>query len=194
MSLVIPSAFAIALYGESLPLLKILGMIAAIVAIILVNLPKKKSSDEIKVSIDILMLPIITFLLSGVIEIILFYTEASGKLKGDDIQFTATSFGLAGLMGLIYSLKDMVILRKWISLKDVIGGVALGLPNYLTIYLLVFLLAKGWDGSVLFPLNNIGILICTTLVGVFIFREQLDNKKIAGLLIGGVAILLIGMS
>lgn len=194
MSLVIPSAFAIALYGESLPVLKILGMVAAIIAIVLVNLPNKKGTEEIKLGLGILMLPILTFLLSGIIEIILFYTEASGKLKGDDIQFTATSFGLAGLMGLIYSFKDMILSRRWINIKDVVGGVILGLPNYLTIYLLVYLLAKGWDGSVLFPLNNIGILICTSLVGVILFREQLESKKLAGLILGGVAILLIGMS
>lgn len=194
MSLIIPSAFAITLYGESLPLLKLLGMIAAIAAIVLVNLPERKTEGELHLSPDILILPILTFLLSGLIEIVLFYTQASGRLNGDDIQFTATSFGLAGIFGLAYSMKDLFLHKKWIRVKDIVAGIGLGLPNFLTIFLLVYLLSDGWEGSVLFPLNNIGILICTALVGVLIFSERLKLNKVIGLITGALAILLISLS
>ena len=124
----------------------------------------------------------------------MFYVEASGKMGQEGILFTTASFGLAGIMGLIFSMIRSFRTGRWWSKKDVIGGVVLSIPNYFTIYLVLVLLAQGWDGSVLFPMNNIGILIGASLVGLLLFREKLNNLKMAGLGLGAVAILLIGLS
>ncbi len=193
MSMVMPAAFAIAFFGESLTLLKILGMIAAVVTIVLVNWPSKVE-ERINWKSWVIILPLLTFVMSGIIEIVLYYVEAAGLLAGEGMQFTATSFGLAGAVGAIYALIEMLRGKNKFQTKDLIGGVVLGLPNYLTIYLLVALLAQGWDGSVLFPVNSISILLLTTLVGATVYAEQLNRLKIIGLLVGVAAILFISLS
>jgi drug/metabolite transporter (DMT)-like permease len=194
MSLVLPAAFAIAFFDESLHAIKLIGIITAIVAIVLVNYPSKKDANLLDKDVIIILLPLLTFLLSGLIEILMFYAEASGKMGQEGILFTTASFGLAGIMGLIFSMIRSFRTGRWWSKKDVIGGVVLSIPNYFTIYLVLVLLAQGWDGSVLFPMNNIGILIGASLVGLLLFREKLNNLKMAGLGLGAVAILLIGLS
>lgn len=190
MSLILSAGFAIVVYGELLTVSKSLGMIAAILAVILVNLPDK-SENILPRSKWIILLPIIVFLMSGVIEILLYFVEVSGKMGGDGMQFTATSFGLAGLMGSFLIVYRIIFKKGAFKLKDIYGGVVLGLPNYLTIYLLVYLLGEGWDGSVLFPINNIGMLVLTSLVGFYFFNEQLNKLKVLGLICGIVAIVLI---
>ena len=191
MSLLISAAFPIIYYEEILTNYKLIGFVAAIITVILVNYPSKSDGFAIR-NKWIIALPIIVFAMSGMIEIILYYVEASGQVDGDGVFFTSTSFGLAGAIGVVIVLFRLLTGRSQFSWKDVLGGVILGLPNYLTIYLLLHLLDQGWDGSVLFPLNNVSILVTITLIGAFIYREQLNMLKIVGLVFGIIAIVLIG--
>ncbi len=191
MSLLISAAFAIVFYDEILTNYKLIGFIAAVMTIILVNYPKKGQKIELK-NKWLIALPLTVFLLSGFIEILLFYVEVSGQVNGDGMYFTATAFGLAGCMGSLLVLFRVITKRAQFRLKDVIGGVILGLPNYLSIYLLVYLLGKGWEGSILFPLNNVSILLMVTLIGAFFYKEKIDKLKTIGLCFGIIAIVLIG--
>lgn len=193
MSLILPVVFAVVVYNESLPLLKTLGIIAAISAIILVNFPDK-NAEKIKLSTEILLLPILVWLLSGFIEVLLFYVQVEEYVSNESMVFVATSFGIAGVMGMIYSGYRIFSQGIYPQSKDVIGGILLGIPNFLTIYLLLHLLEKGWEGTVLFPLNNIGVLLLTALVGLFIYKEKMNLLKGLGIVMSLAAIILIGMN
>lgn len=193
MSLIISAGFAIMYYSEILNLPKGIGIIAAIIAIILVNLPSKK--DELNLASNkYLWLPIVTMLMSGVIEIILLMVEVEGKLGDDGILFTSSSFAMAGVFGLLFAIFKMISQGTRFSKQDIIGGIILGVPNFLTIYLLVYLLTQGWDGSVLFPVNSVGMLALTVVVSVLLFGEKVDLKKGLGLLFSIIAIVLISTS
>ena len=193
MSLVIPAFFAIIFYGESLGIYKLLGLLFAMVAIVLVNKEKGQMlfGKAFFENNKFIIFPILTFLLSGVIESLLFYCEAEQIVLGGDVQFVSSSFAVAGFLGIIYILFSK---EHSISWPELVGGIALGIPNFFTIYLLVYLLDKGWEGSVLFPLNNIGILLLSALVGIGIFKEKLNNYKAIGLVLSVISIILIAIS
>lgn len=193
MSLIISAGFAIVYYSELLNLPKGIGILAALVAIVLVNLPDGSSilNENQK---KYVWLPIITMLMSGVIEIILLAVEVEGKLGDDGILFTSSSFAMAGVLGLIYATYRMLTSGKRFTNRDIIGGLTLGVPNFFTIYLLVYLLTDGWDGSMLFPINSVGTLAFTVIVSVLMFKEKLSTKKAIGLLFSIVAIILISSS
>lgn len=192
MSLILPVLFAITLYDEALPIIKALGILSAIAAIILVNMPTKEGNQKKKkISLQLLLLPIIVWLLSGLIEVILYYVQAERLVTDDSLTFVATSFGMAGILGIIYSIYRGITQNIFPKKKDIIGGLSLGLPNFLTIYLLLYLLGDGWEGSVLFPINNIGILLLTSLLGVVLYKEKIDLLKGVGLALSLLAILLL---
>lgn len=194
MSLILPVAFAISLYGEPITLMKSIGIILALIAIVLANFPDSKVDvNEGKTKIDFLFLASV-FVMSGGIEIALFYVNAAGIVENGDMQFTSTTFLIAGILGLGYYLfskfKNPVQIRQ----REIIAGLILGVPNFFTIYLLVLLLNKGWQGSVLFPTLNISILISATLVGILLFQEKLSLVKSIGLASALLAIILISMT
>lgn len=191
MSLITPVVFAIALYGESLSTLGWVGIACAIGAIVFVNFPAK-GEKRISILSPVIMLPIVTFAMSGVIEVLLYYSEASGRVTDDGAEFTASCFFMAGMMGLLYAVYRIFFKDAILGRKELLGGLALGIPNYFSIYLLVFLLGKGWDGAVLFPLNNIGILLAGTALGILAYKESINQNKIIGLILGLLAIVLIG--
>lgn len=195
MSLIIPASVAIAVYGEPLGAYKGAGILLAFLAIILVNIPAKDSGEEFSFLKPIIIYPLIVFVLSGIIEVILFYVEVEGIVGDAGMQFTASGFGQAAVIGTVYSAfryfkNDGSLPGK----KELIGGIVLGLPNYLSIYLLVYLLSKGWQGSVLFPINSIGILVLSAVAGFVLYKEHLDQLKIMGVLLGVSAIILLSIA
>lgn len=194
MSLIVPSAVAIAVYGEPLGWFKAIGILLALVAIVLVNVPSKKNPEQINIFHPLIIYPLLTFLLSGIIELFLFYVEVEQLVVGDGIKFTATSFGIAAVIGLVFTSMRYIKSGVHFGRKEFIGGIVLGLPNYLTIYLLVYLLSKGWQGSILFPINSIGILILTALVGFVFYKEHPDRMKIIGIGLGVTAIILLSLA
>ncbi len=194
MSLIIPASVAIAVYGEPLQLSKGIGIGLALIAIVLVNIPSKDADEKFSIFHPVIIYPLLTFVLSGIIEVILYYVEVEGIVGSDGAKFTATSFGMAAVLGFVFSLFKIFRNGNYPSTKELIGGIVLGLPNYLSIYLLVVLLSQGWEGSRLFPINSIGILILTSLIGFIFYKEHPDMMKVVGILLGVGAIFLLSFS
>lgn len=194
MSLIVPASVAIAIYGEPLGLNKAVGISLALIAIILVNIPSKNGEDKFSIFHPIIVYPLMTFVLSGIIELILYYVEVEGIVGDAGMYFTASAFGMAAVLGILFSTFRMINGGPQFSSKEVIGGLVLGLPNYLSVYLLVLLLSKGWHGSVLFPVNSIGILVLTALVGFIFYKEHADKMKIIGIILGVAAIILLSIT
>jgi len=59
------------------------------------------------------------------------------------------------------------------------------------VYLLKALSTDGMESSTAFTLNNVGIVILSTLFGLFIFKEKLILKNWLGIVIAIVSILLV---
>ena len=82
------------------------------------------------------------------------------------------------------------------DIKSLIGGVALGIPNYFSIYFLVKALQEmhnefQMESSSLFMVNNLSIVILSVGIGLVFFREKLDKFKIFGLFLALVSLYLI---
>ena len=77
--------------------------------------------------------------------------------------------------------------RTTISLKNVLGGVALGSVNYFCTYTLM-LSMKTIDSSLLFPIHNIGIVAIGAIVGWLAFHEKLRPHQILGIVLAAVSI------
>jgi len=190
MSILISALFGIIVYHETSNLWKLFGLLLAVVAIILVNFNVKSSNEKvIKLKLSLYIYPFLSFLLSGIIEVILLIVGVEGIVT-NSIEFVSNSFALAAIWGLIILA---VSFRPVITAKEVLAGVILGIPNFFTIYLLTVLIDQGWEGSVLFPINSIGVLLLSALVAILIFREKVDTYKIIGLVAALGSILLIGM-
>ena len=69
----------------------------------------------------------------------------------------------------------------------------MGIPNFFSIYLIVVLLSDGWQGSILFPMLNVAIILITTLVGLFVFKEDFNQNRKAGIILAILAIILLSL-
>ena len=80
--------------------------------------------------------------------------------------------------------------RSPILLKNIIGGVALGIINYSCTYTLM-LAMKTIDSSLLFPIHNIGIVAIGAFVGWLAYGEKLKPHQVLGIVLAAVSIALL---
>jgi multidrug transporter EmrE-like cation transporter len=139
-----------------------------------------------------LLLPVVVFVGSGLCD--------SGVQLGDKLYFTTAGseyfvlaiFICAALTGITYL--TWMLLRGTIKLqwKQVLGGIALGIPNYGSLLFLMKALDHVPGGSsVVFPVTNIATVAGSTLLSVVIFREHLNRPNLIGLVFAGLCIVFI---
>jgi len=189
LSLIAPFILGLILFNEEGSLAKYIAIVLTVIAIVLINLPNKQKLG-LEDAKKYWYWPLLVLFGSGLIECTLFYAQETGKVNDAGIDFVTTLFFGAGCWGLVFILLS----KKWFfSLRDIIAGILIGIPNFFTIYLLIRGLELGWDGSVLFPVNNVGVIFFTAIIGILIFKERLSGLNYLGLVLALVSVALISI-
>ena len=189
MSVVIAIVFGVLYYNESLSFIKVSGIILSLIAVYLTSVKQKKEIVQKKIN---LLLPVLLFFGSGAIDTSLKYVETTYVQEGGVPLFSATIFACAFILGVVTLVIQKVKGKFIFKFKNILGGILLGVPNYFSIvYLLKALSTEGMESSTAFTLNNVGIVILSTLFGLLIFKEKLILKNWIGILIAIVSILMV---
>ncbi len=192
MSLAIPIIFGIIAYNESIGLLKITGILIALIAVYLTSM---KTAEGVSITKENLIFPLLVFIGSGIIDTSLKYFETHHVAQNDVPIFSATIFGFAAIIGVfILSYKRTTGTLK-ISLKNSIAGIGLGIPNYFSIYFLIKALRyENMDSSTVFTINNVAILLVSTVAGILFFKERLILKNWIGIVLAILSIIMVAFS
>lgn len=206
MSILITVPFAILAYQESAGWVKILGLVLALASIILVNWSfGKKGQAEPTLSAQsrtnalantahgYWWIPLATWLLAGLLEVLLVRVQKEGYADMSDPTFIITIFGMAGCTGLSVAMAGWFTKRLLFSWKDLLAGLVLGIPNYGSMLFMLFALNSGLEGSFVFPVANVGIIVVTTLGAVTLFQERLTRLNWIGIGLALVGIALISL-
>ncbi|HEA30880.1 MAG TPA: DMT family transporter [Leeuwenhoekiella sp.] len=191
MSVVIPILFGVFYYKDQLGILKLTGIILALVAVYLASIKQK---DGLQVKKENLIFPVLVFLGSGIIDASIKFLEASAIAKSEVPLFSALIFAAAFAIGLIFVIIQVIKGKLRLQFKNVLAGIALGVPNYFSIYFLVQALRNDWESSTVFLINNVGIVVVSTLAGILLFQEKLLLKNWIGLILAVIGIVLVSIS
>ncbi len=191
MSVVIPVVFGLYAYNESISFQKVFGIILALIAVYLAAI-KTRTSINFKQG---LLLPFLLFLGSGIIDTSIKYLETTYVAKNDIPIFSATIFGCAAIIGIVILVYKAFSNTFKFELKNGIGGIILGIINYYSIfYLLKALQFDGLESSTLFTVNNVAIVMASTLVGLFLFKESISKKNWLGISLAVISIVLVTLA
>lgn len=195
MTLMLSVPFAILWYSESAGAAKIAGVVLALASIVLVNWPRPKNDDTTPLARNaaFFAIPFLTWILAAVIDIVFIRVQKEGMIQFGDVSFISTVFGTAGTLGLAYALFGWATGRLQFSGRNVAAGILLGIPNYGSMLFILLALGSGMEGSLFFPLNNVGIILATTFGAVLLFRERLSAINWAGIAVAVAAIVLISV-
>ena len=187
MSVIIPVLFAYVYNSERLTIQFVVGILLSLLSIYLIT--KKK---QIIIPKKYIYLPIIVFLGSGTIDTSLKLLELN---YSNDISINTISYSIflgAFLVGTtFYTIKNQFNFSNWSS-RNIISGIILGIPNYFSIFfLLTAIKSFSLKSAFVFGINNIGIVLLSTLLSVIIFKEKLTLINKFGVLISVLSIILI---
>lgn len=187
MSVIIPIVFGIYVYNESVGFQKVIGIVLALIAVFFTSV-KQKHTAILSQSI---YLPIILFFGSGIID-----TSVNHFAPKDNMQlFLATIFGIAGIIGILIICYKSIKMKSNFKIKTIPFGIILGVLNYCSMYfLLKALRVDGFESSSIFTINNVAIVAISTLVGLFLFKENISHKNWAGILVAIISIILVTLA
>lgn len=191
LGLIFPIILAFTFYGESINVFKVIGVLFAIIAVVL----SAYKDENVHATSKKYWLPAVVFIGSGITDSIIQFSQKKFFVHSGFELFTWLLFFMAALSGLVMLM--MKLMKHEVSLQwnQVVGGIALGIPNYFSIYFLMMALGNlPWGSSVVFPVNNIGIVCFSTFLSILFFKEKLNKWNWIGLLLAALAIGLIGFS
>jgi drug/metabolite transporter (DMT)-like permease len=187
MSVVIPVIFGIIVYNEGVGLIKVIGIIMALIAVYL----SSAKSDTSTVKFKNLFFPLLLFVGSGLLDTGLKYVELTSVSDGEEPLFLATIFGCAFILGVFVVIAQLINGKFKFQWKNVLGGIVLGIPNYYSMEFLLKAFKTDLESSALFTINNVGIVILTTIFALFFFKEKLIKKNWIGIALAVVSIILV---
>lgn len=170
---------------------KVIAIVLSLGAIILSNLNPQKSNP----SFDrrLLIFPFLVFLGGALVDLAInlatYYTSAAYSAW-----IPVGAFSAAALSGASVLLFHRIRHQENLSMRSVIGGIALGIPNFFSLYFVVKALDEyNNDGATLYPLINTGTILLNTLLSIVVFKEHINKYLIGGILCAILAIYLLNM-
>ena len=190
MSLVIPVSAGVLLYKETLGPVKVVGIGVALLAVYFASLRRGK----LKMPVRSLYLPFLVFLGSGIIDLSIKHMEETRVPESEFPLFSAFVFAAAGGIGMLSVLLRSPAAFLRFRPANLLGGITLGIPNFFSIYfLLKALKTPGLSSASVFTLNNVAIVMLSTLLGVWLFREKLTRANWMGVGLAIVSILMVSL-
>ena len=180
LGVLVPTLAAITVFGEAARWTQLLGVALAVFAILFMQ-PKgqgKASTAGLGGLVALLLCGGCSDVMSKVFQT--WGNPAHGNY------FLVFTFLVALLLCVILCL----VKKQSVTLPDILCGLCLGVPNYMSARFLLWSLSD-LPAVVVYPTFSVGTIIAVTLVGVTLFREKLEKRKLLaiGIILGALVLL-----
>ncbi len=192
LSLIIPVVLSVYLYGETVAGWKLAGVVLALIAVILTCYPsekneKGKANNRLKY-----LLPVVLFIGSGLLDALINHVQQQYVNEENSNAYLVSGFLSAAVIGSLVLSWQIMSGRTQFVWKNLFAGVIIGVPNYFSIWCLVrFLKISPWESSASIPVNNMGIVLFSSVAAWLLFKEKLSFINWAGIFLSLLAIYLI---
>ncbi|MCW3087020.1 MAG: hypothetical protein JWQ78_406 [Sediminibacterium sp.] len=194
LSLIIPVMLSVYLYHETVKGWKLAGVILALAAVVLTCYQNKtqdaqKSATARKWEY---FLPFILFIGSGLLDSLINHVQQQYVTEENRNAYLISGFLSAATIGMTILVIQYIRRRQQFAVKHLLAGIIIGIPNYFSIWCLVrFLKQSPWQSSASIPVNNMGIVLFSSVMAWLLFKEKLSRVNWAGILLSLIAIYLI---
>jgi drug/metabolite transporter (DMT)-like permease len=198
MSVIIPILFTVAIeVNDTLTPLKICGIALALIAVFLTSY----KPDKGKIQLSTTMLPFLIFIGIGILDSLVKYAQF--RYVSNDINpiFSGVTFCIAGITGLLLLPFNKNAAKDFSKIKTWIFGTFLGLTNFGSMYFFIGALnhinistGKQTQGSIIFGINNIGIVTLGVIAGYLLFKERPTKLNWSGIALSLLAIVVLTFS
>jgi len=185
-SLLIPTCYGLIVLNEKLSVFGMVGIVALLISIYLINDKKEKAKFSLKWVIALAVL----FVGNGMCSTIqkMQQMACAGQYKNE---FMIISLGIVTVVSAIMCLiRREKVPRKFMACVGfgTVTGVANGIAN-----LLVMVLTGSIPNAILFPSISAGGIVVSFLIAIGIYKERLTRQQLIGYAIGTVSVILLNL-
>ena len=173
-----------------------IGLGLALPSIVLCSIPASGSDQahgmvkKVKTWAYIL-LPLQLFLQAGIADTLINVANQIKLTAEDQAPFTIVVFAVCALWGGVFLLVNL-LKGNQITKATLLGGIALGIPNFFSLYFLVKGLESfGNNGAIAFPIINLLTILIAAFVALLVFRDKFSGLNWLGLLMALAGIMLL---
>lgn len=166
LGVVVPTLMAILIFKERPGIWQVCGILLAVIAIIMIQFEKEQAEGTARTGFLLLLL-----MMSGITDSMANIYDKAGSAALKDHYLFYTFFAALVLAGIL-AVKD----RKNVSRWDIIFGVLIGIPNYLSARFLLLSLAHV-PAVITYPVYSVGTIVAVSAAGLLIFREKISKRK-----------------
>lgn len=180
LGVLVPAVLSITVFHESPQPLQLIGILLSLTAIILMQEGGRAQKQSSLALILLLLTGGGSNAMSKVFE-----AYGSPALSG---QFLMYIF----LFALLIAAVMCIVQRKPVSLREILWGIVIGIPNYYCSRFLLFSLSDV-PSFIAYPVYSVGGIILVTLVGILCFHETLSKRKLLSMGIIAASLLLLNI-
>ena len=200
MSLVIPVLFGLFVFknnNKDFTAFNYLGLVLALVALALGAIQRSpKSADTATTGPAagqaLWIFPVLTFFATGTNNTLINFLSSKYYPAGQITVFMIIACFGAVVIGTSILIYRIIAHGHSLKLRSVVGGLLLGVPNFLSLYFLLLALAAfGNSAAYVFPIYNILTMLVSALAAWALYKERLNTLNKWGLVLAVAAIILI---
>ncbi len=167
----VPALLAIFVWKEEPSAVQIIGIAAAIAAIVLIH--TEKGESRIQSGLGLMLLLVVTGMASSMSKV---YDEYGTAVMEN--HFLLYTFAVALILCVMLALLQ----KQSFTLMDGVWGLLIGIPNYLSSRFLLLSLAQV-PAVIAYPCYSVGSIVLVTLSGVAFFKEKLSRRQLIAIVI-----------
>ena len=180
LGVMVPTVISIVFFGERPSILETIGIMMVLVSFCIMNIGEKNNNEK-----PVFSLLILGMLFGGIADSALKVFEQFG-----DPALENWFMGLTFLSASLICLAITITKKGKIGKREILTGVCLGVPNYLSSLLLLKSLSSV-SAYIAYPTYSVGAILVVTIVSTIFFREKLSKwSKVSLALIIPAVILL----
>lgn len=190
LGVMVPLAFSFLVFKEQPAAIQIVGIVIALAALVLINSPDKGEPSDAPAARSFGLL-ILTFLSNGLADAMSKVFEQVGP-RSDDRVFISFIFIVAALISACLAFMEYRRTGKKLIKKELLAGIAVGVPNYFCSFFLLSSLTR-LPSFLVYPVFSTGTIVLVMLVSTLIFRERPTKKQYVGIAMILAALVLLNL-
>ena len=180
LGLLVPLALSILWFRERPGLWQIVGIVLALASVVVINSGKRGADgNEKSPAAPSLALLLLTLLACGGSDGMAKVFEQVGRRSEDTLYFFFV-FLTAAVLSAALAVMEYRRTGKRILLPELAAGVAVGIPNYFSSYLLLKALVS-LPAFLAYPVFSTGTILLVMAISAAVFRERPGRRQLAGL-------------
>ncbi len=184
LGVMVPICLSILCFEEIPSAVQTCGIILVLAAFYIMNIRKRDTGEKTRPVFSLLLLGLLT---NGIADSMLKVFEVFGERSLDD-WFMGFTFLSAALICLIIMLARHERMGK----REILTGLCLGIPNYLSSLLLLKSLSQV-NAYIDYPTYSVGAILIVMAAGIIFFKERLSKQSIISILMIIPAIILLNI-